>query len=269
MSEGSISIGRDALKVSYVGHSLSDEEIAQITRVSTDNDGKRGNFSKLLAHLMLYEHWSPFEMAVLTVCVEGPARILRQWLRHRSHHFQEFSTRYSKAWEIYIPEVSDICFQSKKNHQGRGDPMTTEEAQEIFEFISTNAGRKYKEYEDLLDRGVAKEIARDVLPMSTMSKMYVTMTLRDLIHFVRLRTHPSAQLEIQILAKKLFAIFEEKFPVIAEQAEIYIIDNHESFENLLLVKKWLSQFPKNQRKAAWALHNQRYAEFIQTLPLTT
>lgn len=167
---------------------------------------------RLLAYCIKHKHWSVFEMASMCVEIETSRAISAQILRHRSFHFQEFSQRYAKATSFVTYPARR---QDMKNRQASLDDMSEEDKawfeaeQHYVQHIASNA------YEEALRRGVAKEQARFLLPISTLTKVYMHGTIRDWIHYLELRTGNGTQLEHRELAEAIKAIFIKQLPTIS------------------------------------------------------
>jgi thymidylate synthase (FAD) len=193
------------------------ELIAYCARVSNPaNQSNMDTAEKLLSYLKKYKHWSPFEMANAVVEVETPRDIGRQLLRHRSFSFQEFSQRYANVTQLENAFcIRGLRLQDTKNRQ---NSIETDDV----ELMST---WKYKQclvldtakeaYQWALDNGIAKEVARVVLPEGmTMSRLYVNGTLRSWIHYLEIRTEDGVtQAEHVTLAKLIAEQVNKAFPV--------------------------------------------------------
>lgn len=201
------------------GHNL-EEFIAYCARVS--NPGNQGNHdtsAKLIQYLASNAHWSPFEMAHATIEILTTRDIARQILRHRSFSFQEFSQRYG-AVQSFVSEGREARLQDNKNRQN-SIPLEGSEGHSLqIEWSlrqSTALEEARKQYEWALNAGIAKEVARSVLPEGlTTSRLYMAGTIRSWIHYIQTRTHPSTQKEHREVAllcaealKPQFAIVEQ------------------------------------------------------------
>ena len=191
--------------------------IAYCARVSNPANQNNPESSKLLRYLIKNKHWSPFEMANACIEIETTRDIARQILRHRSFSFQEFSQRYAEVADF---ELSEARLQDHKNRQNsipvqdRELQRYWEEAQEEVMIAAKNA------YRAALNCGIAKEIARKVLPEGiTMSKMYVNGTLRSWIHYIEVRTDPSTQKEHREVAELCKKALAQQFPTIMEMID--------------------------------------------------
>lgn len=193
------------------GCRTAEEFIAYAARVSNPaNQNNNETADKLIRYLIKHRHWSPFEMVSLTIEINTTRDIGRQILRHRSFSFQEFSQRYAVATTFVTREAR---LQDSKNRQNsvRTDDfhlrnwweVTQREIQEITQRI----------YETALQRGIAKEQARAVLPEGmTATRMYMAGTLRSWMHYCELRCDLSTQLEHREVAKAVWDCIGEEFP---------------------------------------------------------
>jgi len=188
--------------------------LAYCARVS--NPSNQDNFDtaeKLLNYCVKNKHWSVFEMVNAVVEVEAPRDITRQLLRHRSFSFQEFSQRYSDEIEFTGREFRR---QDDNNRQNSVDDLGTvdkEQFREITEIVAHFCGNDYR---FMLDRGVAKECARVILPEGlTMSRLYVNGTLRSWLHYLEVRDDPGVtQWEHVMLARKIKDVLVPAFPTV-------------------------------------------------------
>ena len=161
---------------------------------------------KLIKYCVSHGHWSIFEQAMLTVEIETSRAIAAQIIRHRSFTFQEFSQRYATIQGF---ESIELRKQSESNRQSSTD-IITDSAVEQIAHDAVNAS--YKAYKELLDKGVAREVARMVLPLTTSTTMYMTGTCRSFIHYIDLRTKQDTQKEHRLIAEQIKEIFKSQFP---------------------------------------------------------
>ena len=194
----------------------SDSSIVRSARVSYANDGDDRTDSenaRLISYLYRNGHTSPFESVVFTFEVKAPIFVFRQWHRHRTWSYNEVSARYTELPdEFYLPDVENIQGQHASNKQMRtGDSIHgAVDARNAMR----NAGiMAFNTYRALLDAGVARELARAVLPVSTYSRMYATVDLHNLFHFLRLRLHEHAQYEIRVYAQAMLELIEPIVPM--------------------------------------------------------
>lgn len=202
-----------------------DLEIVRNARVSYDADWRtgadEGKDAKLLDYMYSNRHTSPFEAMVFTFEVKAPIFVFRQWHRHRMWSYNEVSARYSELpEEFYVPNWEDVGVQSKDNKQVRNFLISediTPQDENLFKAVVSNMRiqneNSFKVYKDLLDVGVPRELARTVLPLSTYSRMFATVDLHNLFHFIRLRDHSHAQHEIRVYAQALLQLIEPVVPV--------------------------------------------------------
>tara|TARA_A200000159_G_scaffold19712_1_gene16301 strand:- start:8858 stop:9523 length:666 start_codon:yes stop_codon:yes gene_type:complete len=198
--------------------STASELVAYTARVSNPgNQNNKKTAPKLLSYLMREDHWSPFEMVHMTMEIKTTRDIARQILRHRSFSFQEFSQRYAEATEW---EKREARLQDPKNRQ---NSVETEDRllQESWNMQQATVIRAAKEaYNWALERGIAKEQARAVLPEgNTMSTLYMAGSLRSWIHYCDLRRGNGTQKEHMLVADQCWEIIGQHFPDIVKALE--------------------------------------------------
>lgn len=204
----------DKGRIRLVRHAASDDYIVQAARVSYGKGTKtKLEDDKLIDYLLRNEHGTPFEMCSFVFHVKCPIFVARQWFRHRSGSFNEVSARYSEMEnEFYVPELNRIQGQSPKNKQCSGDVLS-EANQFIAQKLISSANKKaYRDYKKLLKLGVARELARTILPVSLYTEFYWGIDLRNLLKFIELRSHPHAQPEIQEYAKAIKELIKDIVP---------------------------------------------------------
>lgn len=194
--------------VDYMG---DDAAIVQAARVSygTGTKGVRDDRA-LIRYLLAHAHTTPFEMAEIKLHVKMPIFVARQWIRHRTASVNEYSARYSIIEdESYLPDGAAIAEQSASNRQGRGDELAPDLAARVAATMQANARRAYDDYRSLLNEGsdgaplrpgepgLARELARSVLPVSFYTQWYWKTDLHNLLRFLELRMEPHAQWEIR------------------------------------------------------------------------
>jgi thymidylate synthase (FAD) len=190
-----------------------------MARVSAPkNQNNMETAPRLLRYLLEHKHVSPFEMANMCVEIETTRAISAQILRHRSFSFQEFSQRYADANELGSSAMPHLRRQDTKNRQNSIDDLGADLVSGYYRRISHLFEEAEHLYSEMVSNGVAKECARNILPMATPTRMYMNGTLRSWIHYLQVRTDPSTQLEHREVALKVKDIFTEQFPVIAEAA---------------------------------------------------
>lgn len=192
--------------------------IAFCARVSNpSNQLNTGTSDKLIEYLVKHKHWSPFEMADATMEIETTRDIARQILRHRSFSFQEFSQRYADPTKDLSFITREARLQDTKNRQASLE-TDNEELQQTWQILQNEAlSRSLKAYEWAIKNGIAKEVARAVLPEGlTMSRMYMKGSIRSWIHYLEVRTDPSTQKEHREVAVACAKAIAEIFPMIAK-----------------------------------------------------
>ena len=196
------------------------EKIAMMARVSNPNNQENNKTAeKLTRYLIKHKHWSPFEMANIVLEITTTRDIARQILRHRSFSFQEFSQRYAEVGDLGFPfEYKEARMQDQNNRQNSivldndsGIHYQWLQQQKKVTDIASTA------YKWALDRGIAKEQARAVLPEGiTISRMYMQGSVRSWIHYVDLRSSVETQQEHREIARECAACIECVFPMIKE-----------------------------------------------------
>lgn len=192
------------------------ELVAFCARVSNpNNQTNMETAEKLISYLVKHKHWSPFEMVNVCLEIETTRDIARQILRHRSFTFQEFSQRYADPTKDLSFTFREARLQDMKNRQNSietDDTVLRNAWVEVQGEVMSAAERAYKW---AIDNGIAKEVARAVLPEGlTMSRMYVNGTLRSWIHFIETRSHISTQKEHRDIAIACANVISEIFPLI-------------------------------------------------------
>jgi thymidylate synthase (FAD) len=201
---------------SLQGVHLSPEDfIVYIARVSNpSNQLNTETGSKLIRYLIKHSHWSPFEHVSATFEIETSRAIAAQILRHRSFTFQEFSQRYA---QITKTEPLEFRLQGKTNRQVGSDPVNLDS--ELLGEIDSLQDRAIDIYEKLIEKGVAKECARMVLPLNTSTTIYMSGTLRSWIHYVELRGKQDTQKEHRDIALSIKDQLSILFPHTFEALE--------------------------------------------------
>jgi thymidylate synthase (FAD) len=190
--------------------------LAYCARVSNPaNQNNTETAPRLLAYLVRNAHWSPFEMASMTVEINTTRAIARQILRHRSFSFQEFSQRYAAVVEP--PVIGEARLQDAKNRQASHDTDDAE-LRQWWEYEQGCLARHAASiYEQAMKRGMAKEVARNVLPEGlTASRLYMAGTIRSFIHYCQLRCESGTQKEHRDVALGIKAVLLEQFPALSE-----------------------------------------------------
>jgi thymidylate synthase (FAD) len=171
----------------------------------------------LIRFLMRDRHGSPFEHNAFRFHVRCPIFVAREWFRHRIGSFNEFSLRYAKATDdFYVPESADVRTQVGKPGAYRFEPVDDELAETTRAELRAVYEQAYETYTRLVEQGVARELARSVLPVGAYTQFYWTVNARALMNFVSLRNSEFAQLEIRRYAEAVEAFFAELMPVTHE-----------------------------------------------------
>lgn len=230
--------------VEYMG---SDTAVVRAARVSTGH-GSKGPESdqKLIRYLLTNQHDSPFEQCEISVRVEAPIFVERQWMRHRTAHVNSQSGRYSEyPSKYYLPNTSQIKKQSK-NKQGRDSIFSESETIEVQKIIQEQSEDAFRSYDCLIKKGVSQELARLVLPMNLYSAWFWKCDLRNTLHFIQLRADSHAQWEIQQYAFVLATYVAILFPVVwhewfllrKSEWQDYFLYNIPSELRELIVEAW-------------------------------
>ncbi len=202
--------------ISVENHVLTPEELMVYTaRVSApQNQSKLETSAKLLKYLINNQHWSPLEMVDFTVEIETSRAIAQQILRHWSFSFQEFSQRYAVAQEVVLYPARR---QDDKNRQNSIDDLP----EDVKEWFSNAQMKVWGEAADLynqaLDKGIAKEQARFLLPLNTKTRMYMKGSIRDWLFYIKLRSSNGTQKEHADLAVEISdTVLKPHFPSVCE-----------------------------------------------------
>lgn len=209
---------RSDSSVELINFMGGDDSVAMSAWISFGNDKEerledQKRVKGLVNFLLRERHMTPFESSVFTFRIEAPIFVVRELMRHRSQSMNEWSGRYSKMLpEFYTPERERPIVQAGK----AGDYHFT--PGEDRQYAMVNAVHKevydlsWKRYEELLDAGVAKEVARMHLPLAMYSQLYLTINARNLMHLLQLRSDHQALYEIRSVAHGMDAILKEKMP---------------------------------------------------------
>jgi thymidylate synthase (FAD) len=261
----------------YMGDDVS---VLQMARMSYGKGTKGTTDDRaLLRYLMRHQHTSPFEGCVIKLHVKLPIFVMRQWVRHRTASLNEYSARYSiMPDEFYMPEPAHLAVQSTDNKQGRGDGLTAEQSAEVLALLRDEALRGFSTYHRLLNTdedgaaldpdgfGIARELARIGLPLSTYTQMYWQTNLHNLMHFLRLRADPHAQWEIRVFAEKILEIMADWVPVTHEAFNDYQLGAARfSRMELALLKDMLAGTASIDDAERYGITKREAREFAQRL----
>ena len=224
------------MKVKLISHSTPDniigvadaqELIAYCARVSNPgNQNNKDTSEKLIKYLIKHQHWSPLEMVSACLEIETTRDIARQILRHRSFSFQEFSQRYADPTKDLSFETRDARLQDKDNRQNSVELDNNDEKQrrlnENFRMKQMLVWRQAQEtYEWAIEKGIAKEQARAVLPEGmTVSRLYMNGTLRSWVHYISLRSANGTQKEHQDIARACAHEISKIFPLMTDISNV-------------------------------------------------
>ena len=195
----------------------AEETMGYVARVSNPKNQDNPKVAGLLSYCIKHGHWSVFEQAHMTLEIETTRGLAAQILRHRSFTYQEFSQRYADSSMLskVIP-LPELRRQDDKNRQNSIDDLDPFVVQDFELKMQRHFVEGMKLYKEMLDAGVAKECARFVLPLATPTKLYMTGSVRSLIHYINLRSAHGTQKEHMDIAENCRTIFNEQFPIVAE-----------------------------------------------------
>jgi len=192
------------------------EQIAYVARVSNpSNQTNNETAERLVNYLMVHKHWSPLEMVDVTLEIETTRDIARQILRHRSFVFQEFSQRYADPTKDLGFVHKEARLQDAKNRQNSIDVEDQQLQLEWEQYQSTVLNYSRNAYKWAIDNGIAKEVARVVLPEGlTTSRMYMKGSIRSWMHYIQIRSGVETQKEHREVAIACAEAIEPIFPMI-------------------------------------------------------
>jgi thymidylate synthase (FAD) len=209
--------------VDFVRIDGDDEFLAQTARTSTQSSGDPQKDANLVTRLVRDRHTSPIEFGGVVMEIAMPIFVARQWMRHRTGAFNEFSMRYTEAMDVfYVPEPERCQAQSTFNKQGSAESLDIMVAQEIRHRIYNQSIGAYSEYKKLLDLGLTRELARAVLPVNYYTKVRWKIDLHNLMHFLLLREDSHAQYEIRVYAEAIHRMLKAHFPIAVTAFENHI-----------------------------------------------
>jgi thymidylate synthase (FAD) len=193
----------------------AEELISYMARVSNPaNQSNTETSQRLIRYLIEHQHWSPFEMVNMCVEINTTRSIAAQILRHRSFSFQEFSQRYSDISNIGSPAIPALRLQDTKNRQNSIEAVGEDKDRinALIDCIDNHFASSVFLYEELLEAGVAKECAREVLPLATPTRLYMNGTIRSWIHYCQLRCGNGTQLEHRMIAEGAYKLLQKHLP---------------------------------------------------------
>jgi len=261
--------------IDYLG---SDSAVVQAARVSYGHGTKRlREDGGLIRYLMRNRHTTPFEMCEIKLHVKLPIFVARQWIRHRTANVNEYSARYSiLANEFYLPTPDHLGTQSATNRQGRGQPVGASEADLILKLMESDAKSSYEHYRTMINEdedgkpsvadrsGIARELARTVLPVSFYTEWYWKTDLHNLLHFLQLRLHAHAQYEIRAYAQQIAKIVNLWVPLSFAAFDEYRIGGFEvSRRGRMVIRRMLTG--EHVDKASSGLTAAEWTELMNAL----
>jgi len=195
----------------------AEELLVYMARVSNPvNQGVGQRSERLIQYLIDHKHWSPFEMVHMVLQIETTRSVAAQILRHRSFSFQEFSQRYADVKLLEAPRPPHLRRQDPSNRQNSIDDLTTDKTQNFYRRINQHFEEAQDLYREMVSVGIAKECARNVLPLATPTRMYMAGSVRSWIHYIELRSQNGTQLEHMNIANEVKRIFCKEFPTIGK-----------------------------------------------------
>jgi thymidylate synthase (FAD) len=195
----------------------ADFAIVQAARVSYGEGTKQVNEDRgLIRYLIRHRHTTPLEMVEFKFHHVMPIFVARQWIRHRTANVNEYSARYSVVRDrFYHPSPESVRKQSTTNRQGGEEIADEATAQQFLDYLD-KVEALYADYEQLLEKGVSRELARIGLPVSVYTEWYWKIDLHNLLHFLSLRMDAHAQQEIRDYATAMFKLIQPIVPIAAE-----------------------------------------------------
>jgi thymidylate synthase (FAD) len=252
--------------VDYLG---GDDRIVQSARVSYGEGTKTVREDRaLIDYLLRHRHTSPFEQVILTFHVKMPIFVARQWIRHRTARLNEISGRYSVMRdEFYVPRPHEVRFQSETNKQGSAEHEVPEALREaVIEGLRSAQASTFGQYEELLELGIARELARVNLPLSLYTEMYWQIDLNNLFHFLRLRMDWHAQYEIRAYGDAMARCVRAVAPLAYEAFEEHVLHGRSlSRSELAVVRAALDPERLSAALDASELRPSRRRELLQKL----
>ena len=225
-------IPKDAIKcldkgfVRLVDCMGGDDAIVQAARVSYGKGTSKVSQARgLIRYLMRHRHTTPFEMVEFKFHCKMPIFVARQWVRHRTANINEYSLRYSEARdEFYYPDPKHIEFQSALNMQGRMGEVSDDLKQKVQDYFKEISERSFEIYSELNNAGVARELARAILPVNLYTEWYWKNDFHNLLHFIGLRSADAAEYEIRVFSDAMAKSVKAAAPFAWEAYQDYVIE---------------------------------------------
>ena len=223
---------KDAIKcldkgfVRLVDSMGGDDAIVQSARVSYGKGTSKVSQDRgLIRYLMRHRHTTPFEMVEFKFHCKMPIFVARQWVRHRTANINEYSLRYSEARdEFYFPDPDHIEFQSTLNKQGRMGEVDEDLKKKVQTYFKEISDRSFEIYCELNEAGVARELARAILPVNLYTEWYWKNDLHNLLHFIGLRSDGHAQYEIRVFSDAMATYVKQVAPFAWEAYQDYVVN---------------------------------------------
>jgi len=247
--------------IDYMG---DDAAVVQAARVSYGKGTKKiSDDAGLINYLLRHRHTTPFEMCEIKYHVKLPIFVARQWIRHRTANVNEYSARYSVLdCEFYVPEEDDLAAQSSSNRQGRGNILSGKEAKRVLDILREDAKMTYDHYIEMLNEseegniidvskeGLARELARMNLTLSTYTQWYWKTDLHNLLNFLSLRADTHAQYEIRVYADAMMETLRRWCPITFQSFSDHRVEGVTlSGKAIKVVKKLISGVHINQEES--------------------
>jgi thymidylate synthase (FAD) len=197
----------------------AEQLIAYCARVSNPANQDNPDIAGLIKYCIKNQHWSVLEMANMVVEINTTRAIAAQILRHRSFSFQEFSQRYSDVSVLASSaDIPHLRRQDLKNRQNSVDDLDPKLIQGYYRRMASLLDDSEHLYQEMVSSGVAKECARNILPLCSPTRLYVNGTIRSWVHYLQLRSGNGTQLEHQQIARSILEIFKENLPCVYQAA---------------------------------------------------
>ena len=247
--------------IDYMG---DDAAVVQAARVSYGKGTKKiSDDAGLINYLLRHRHTTPFEMCEIKYHVKLPIFVARQWIRHRTANVNEYSARYSVLdREFYVPEEDHLAAQSSSNRQGRGNILSGKEAKRVLDILREDAQITYDHYIEMLNEseegniidvskeGLARELARMNLTLSTYTQWYWKTDLHNLLNFLSLRADTHAQYEIRVYADAMMETLRRWCPITFQSFSDHRVEGVTlSGKAIKVVKKLISGVHINQEES--------------------
>ena len=247
--------------IDYMG---DDAAVVQAARVSYGKGTKKiSDDAGLINYLLRHRHTTPFEMCEIKYHVKLPIFVARQWIRHRTANVNEYSARYSVLdREFYVPEEDHLAAQSSSNRQGRGNILAGKEAKRVLDILREDAQMTYDHYIEMLNEseegniidvskeGLARELARMNLTLSTYTQWYWKTDLHNLLNFLSLRADTHAQYEIRVYADAMMETLRRWCPITFQSFSDHRVEGVTlSGKAIKVVRKLISGVHVNQEES--------------------